>query len=158
MNRFRATLVYKLLILVTTFGCLVQTYRLNAYRPPSDSSDSCLHDLACRLSKRGLKARVVAERKDGLLVGAIYFTQTELKDSEIRNLSPGSTSVSPWRGTIKITYDSKLPMTEHRFINSDDSEYHYGPFVIFGDKELIRKIAEILSTSDSRSSSLSILK
>jgi hypothetical protein len=42
-------------------------------------------------------------------------------------------------------------MTERRFMNSDDYECHYGPFVIIGDKELIRKIAEILDSSDFRS-------
>jgi hypothetical protein len=148
MNNFRGALAYKLLILITTGGCLVQSYRLHSYKLPRDSSDSCLHNCACTLLKGGLKCRIVSERNDGLLVGAIYLTQTELKDIEIRNLWPSSISVSQWQGTVKITYDSNLSKTEHRFINSDDSEYHCGPFVVVGDQELIRKIAEILGSNE----------
>jgi hypothetical protein len=144
MNSFRAAFACKLFILIAAGGFLVQSYRLHSYRP---SGDSRLHNIACTLLKGGFKGRVVSERQDGLLIGAIYLTQTELDDNEIRNLVTCSNIASQWRGTVKIIYDPN-PISQRRF-NNDGSEYRYGPFLLFGDKELIDKIAEILSSGDS---------
>jgi len=144
MKNFQS-LTYKLLLVITTSGCLVQSYRLNmSYRLHNNlSSRDGLHDLMHMLIiKGGLKARAVSERQDGLMVEAVFLTQAQKDDDAIRSLLAGHSS-SRWRGTVKIIYDPN-PLSDRHFSEINGSEFRYGPFLFFGDSELIGAIAEIL--------------
>jgi hypothetical protein len=142
MNSFRAALVHKVLILIMGVGCLVQSYRLHCFDPSNASSDADLQNLARGLFEGGLEGRVVAERQDGLLIGAIFLTQTDLNDNEIRRLIIDPNWDSRWHGTVKIYYDP-----QRQFVGNEDFEYRYGPFLLFGDQELIHRIVEMLGSS-----------
>jgi hypothetical protein len=143
MKTFQADLVYKLLLVITVGGCLIQSYRIHYSLPSSDNlpSRDGLHDLMRMLIiKGGFKGRAVSDRQDGLMVEAVFLTQAKKDDNEIRSLLAGHSS-SRWRGTVKIIYD---PNPDRHFSEINGSEFHYGPFLFFGDSELIGAIAEIL--------------
>jgi hypothetical protein len=130
-------MIYKLLILILGVACIIQTCRLYT---PQTSDVSILHDLAHGLITEGLNCRLVADRKDGLLIATVYLTQSDLDDQEIRSLPIRSDRLSRWRGTVRIICDPSS--TTYR----SPGDHRYGPFLIFGDEELVQKIGEILAS------------
>jgi len=146
MGVSRPALVYKALIGLLGLACLVQSYWLYQSRTAQELS---LQSIAFRLRRQaGFNFRVVSDRQDGLLIENMFLTQSDLADGEIRSLAIDPTQMERWRGTVKVFYEPSLQFT--RWIGEDSEyNYRYGPYLMFGDEELLKAIKELLQ-SDNR--------
>jgi hypothetical protein len=141
----RIRFVYLCPLLLLGSVCLFQNYWPSA---PSNDYDPSLYKLAYRLRNAGLEFRAVSPRCDGLLVSALYLTQTDLDDASIRSLALDPTQMQKWHGTVKVFFESDPHFQLCVFDDWNDCAYRYGQFVFFGDKELLDEIANKLGSAN----------
>jgi len=107
-----------------------------------------LQELADRLHAAGLEFRALSPRQDGLASNAIYLTQTDLDDVSIRSLTLDSTRMERWNGTVEVFYESNPKWALYMGDDWGECAYCHGPFVIFGDKVLLKQIEKVLESKE----------
>jgi hypothetical protein len=117
--------------------CLYQTWRL--YQVGLTASQSSLHELTLRLHRAGSPLRVVPQRKDGFLLGAIFLTETDQGIAELQRLpiDPGKSAL--WTGTVVVIDDSN-PDFACDTGSWAENGLRRGPLVFFGDRAIIESI------------------
>lgn len=105
-------------------------------------------ELADHLDRAGLKLRLCSTRKDGVLTRFVYMTTTDKTWDELSSLRRNdSRSFREWRGTVyceRTNNDWRLAF--------DLRDEHYmtaGPFVFYGDTELLERIRALLMPLES---------
>ena len=110
-----------------------------------------LHDwdipeLADHLNRAGLQVRLQSTRKDGVIGSTAYLTTTAKDWDDLNRLQKVPSRLREWRGTVYC---------EH--VGGDDRAYLVrlwgdhclvsGPFIFYGDAELLQRIGAILAPS-----------
>ena len=141
----RFIFVYLGLLVFLSLACFFLSY--NRFTSKFEGKPS-LHELADRLHDAGLEFRVLSPRQDGLASNAIYLTQTDLDDVSIRSLALDSTRMQRWNGTVEVFYESNPKWALYMGDDWGECAYCHGPFVIFGDKVLLKQIERVLGSEE----------
>ena len=140
MSSFKFHCTYGLLIACCLGLLLCQAPPF--FRATSPLRISDLHELAFHLRQKGLNLRGVPSRGDGLWLDAIYLTNKEQNDTEIHGLTVHPKKVDQWKGTVIVFIDKANSPHDSR--DWGENGLHWGPFLFFGDKELLMQIVEAL--------------
>lgn len=104
-------------------------------------------ELVEHLDRAGLKLRPCSTRKDGVVIRFAYLTTTDKTWDDLSCLRRNNSRFQEWRGTVyceRTNNDWRLAF--------DLRDEHYmtaGPFVFYGDTELLERIRAILTLSES---------
>jgi hypothetical protein len=109
-----------------------------------DLSDWDVPRLAEHLRGRGLPLRAVSTIKDGPIGNNAYLLTADRTWKDLTHLSRGREHIDRWRGTL---YCERLRQPGNRDEQAalwGDCCLLVGPFLFFGDRELLRKVREAL--------------
>jgi hypothetical protein len=137
MSSFKLHCTYSLLVSCVLGRWLYEAQPLFRSGPPVRISD--LHNLAFHLRQNGLNLRGVSPREDGLWLNAVYLTNTEYGVAELKKLTVNPKAVVRWKGTVIVFSDETIDTTDW-----GENGFDWGPFVFFGDKEILLEIARAL--------------
>jgi hypothetical protein len=140
MSSFKLHCTYGLLIVSVLVLWVYQSPSSFQSGPPGRIND--LHDLAFRLRQSGLDLRGVSPREDGLWLNPVYLTNTEYGVAELKKLTVNPKAVERWKGTVIVFSDETIDTTDW-----GENGFDWGPFVFFGDKNILLEIARALETS-----------
>jgi hypothetical protein len=126
-------------------GALLMTVAARLLRrpaPPPAGWD--IPQLIAHLEQEGLRLRTVPVRKDGPLSQEVFLTNTERDWSYFNGLGKDPGQIEQWRGTLYCERGG----AGRRGLDLDglwgDCYLVAGPFVFFGDRELLGKVRAAL--------------
>ena len=134
---YRCHCIYSAIISVLCAVCLYKTWRLD--RVGLTGPESSLHELTVRIHRAGIPLRVVYQRKDGLLLGAIFLTETDQGIAELVCLPIDSEKIGKWAGTVVVVDDSN-PDCPCDTSSWGENGLRLGPLVLFGDPAILERI------------------
>ena len=106
--------------------------------------DWTIPELADHLNRAGLQVRLQSTRKDGVIGSTAYLTTTA-KDWDDLNLLPKDPSqLRQWRGTVYCEYVGGADPS-YLVQQWGDHCFVAGPFIFYGDAELLQRIGAILA-------------
>ena len=111
-------------------------------RPPLDDWD--VPRLVDHLRKEGLQLRVVPTHKGGVPRYNAYLTTTDKKWEEFNHMCKVSEQMARWRGSLYVER-SNYPATRAEYWG--DCCLAAGPFVFFGDRDLLVRVRNVLGES-----------
>jgi hypothetical protein len=103
-------------------------------------------DVADRLREAGLGLRLVATREDGQVHNSAFLTATDMDWAELNVLPKVPEQAGRWRGTL---YVERVWDRQQRDVRTDvwgDSCLAVGPFLFFGDRDLLPRVHDALTT------------
>jgi hypothetical protein len=107
-----------------------------------------IEQVIAQLEQEGLRLRTVPVRKDGPLSQGVFLTSTERNWSYFNCLRKDPGQVEQWRGTLYLERGA----AGRRGLDLDglwgDCYLVAGPFVFFGDRELLGKVRAALHVPD----------
>jgi hypothetical protein len=96
--------------------------------------------LAAHLNARGLGLRVVSVSQDGTNNLAAYLTTTDKRWEDFNRLTRDPLQLDRWRGTLICERDSRGDVWSDRIGPSDDGYLIVGPFLLYGDRDLLDRV------------------
>lgn len=100
------------------------------------------------LDRAGLKLRLCSPRKDGAITRFAYLTTTDKTWADLSCLRRNdSRGFQEWRGTVFCERSNKD--WQLAFDPRDERYLEVGPFVFYGDVELLERIRVLLMPSES---------
>jgi hypothetical protein len=139
-------------LVVAAFGSLVAlalTPGAGSGRPPATASagfaDWDVQRLGRELNDRGLQLHVVAAAEGGAVRNNAYFSQDDRTWKELTVLLKSVKRAGDWRGVV---YCEKVTQPGSRDLQMDawgENARMEGPFLFFGDRELLSRIHEALT-------------
>ena len=138
MRSIKLHFTYGLIILILVVHDIFQAH----FQTQANSIVS-LHDLAVQLQQNGANLRAVPQRPDGLLLDAIYLTQTQQDASTLGRLYIDPNHPEKWTGTVIVLQEG---LRTGHYYSSDWGEHGWiwGPFLFFGDGEILAEIRRAL--------------
>ena len=112
--------------------------------PPLPLNDWGIPELADYLHRAGIRLHVVPATKDGVLQDTAFLTTTERSWHELNRLRKDAKQLAPWRG---ILYCERLEHTKMRTVLEEqwgDYGWSAGPFLFYGDPELLARVRAVL--------------
>jgi hypothetical protein len=102
-----------------------------------------LRELADNLNQAGLKVQLQSPRKDGGFFHNAYLTTSHKEWDELNRLgiNPEPRRIHEWRG---IVYCERAEKGKLELLNWQDQFLVIGPFLFYGDAELLERISAIL--------------
>jgi hypothetical protein len=116
-------------------------------RPPEEGprlDDWDVPRLVDHLSKQGLELRVVSTQNRSTSLHNAYLTTTDKKWGELNHMLKVPEQAEGWRGTL---YVERSHDTDVRAFYWGDCCLVAGPFVFFGDRDLLARVRAVLSKS-----------
>lgn len=104
-------------------------------------------ELAEHLNRAGLNVQLHMRWKADVLIQMAFLTTTDKSWEELNRLTKDPSQIQKWRGTV---YCERLRKEMEPSLDLWDDYYLVaGPFVFFGDPELLERIRAILAPSAS---------
>ena len=101
-------------------------------------------ELADYLDRAGLHVRVQSTREDGVIDQKAFLTTTQKNWADLNRLFKDISCSQAWRGTVHC---ERLGKGEPALQLLDDHYMVAGPFVFYGDTDLLERIDAILALS-----------
>lgn len=95
--------------------------------------------LASYLKEAGLNLRPQSVQEDGRIGQSVYLTSTEKDWQELNGLIKDPKRIHQWRGIVFCTYEGPIA-AENLARQWGDQGLLVGPFVFYGDGELLARI------------------
>jgi hypothetical protein len=111
---------------------------------PSGLEGWSVLDLADHLGRRGLDLRVVPTGRGRPRDAAAFLTTTDKSWSELNVLPQRVEAIDRWRGTVFCERVVQSAGRDHQVELWGDSCLVAGPFLFFGDRELLDRIRDTL--------------
>jgi hypothetical protein len=111
--------------------------------PPLDGWD--IPRLAAHLNGEGLGLRMVATQKDGAVHQTAFLTTTGKGWEDLNRLPKDLNQINRWQGTLyceRVPGGDGWPGLAHP---SDDCCLVVGPFLLYGDRELLGRVRAALT-------------
>lgn len=146
MRRFpRYCLLAHALLALTVLAVSVAQRRGNRAAALQSIDEWDFPQLVEHLNRTGLEVQLQSPRKDGLLVHNAYLTTTS-KDWEALNyLVKDPSRIESWQGVVHCERVGRE--RQPLFHSWDDPCLATGPFVFFGDADLLERIGSTLAPS-----------
>lgn len=112
---------------------------------PIDAWD--IPELAVYLKSRGMEVQLWAVPKSGPLSHSAYLTVTAKQWRDLNILSKDRRRIQEWRGTLyceRIGHSDATPLLEQW---GEDHCLTAGPFLLYGDAELLHRVRAALADS-----------
>jgi hypothetical protein len=111
--------------------------------PPTHPELSTLTELADLLSQAAPELRMVTTAKNGNFESGIYLCKESRSREQLRLLPRTSRDVGKWQGVV---YCERIGNTlpEWEIQEWDEHAMQIGPFLFFGDTDLLRRIDQII--------------
>ncbi|HEY7308423.1 MAG TPA: hypothetical protein VH643_03570 [Gemmataceae bacterium] len=105
--------------------------------------DWSLSELVDHLNREGLGLRMVSPQKNGDIGQAVYLTPTDKGWHDVNALTKDPRRIGEWR---KIIYCESVKGRDPSYLMSQWGEdaLVIGPFLFYGDRELLRRVRAIL--------------
>jgi hypothetical protein len=120
--------------------------RTAATTPVVPLDDWDIPQLVVCLNREGLKLRTVATRKDGVIAQTAFLTTTSKGWEDLTLLPKVQEQINRWQGTL---YCERGPRGEESWADLDqhwgDCYLVVGPFLFFGDRELLGRVRTALT-------------
>jgi hypothetical protein len=97
--------------------------------------------LVAYLNEAGLALRMVSARKDGVIDQAAFLTITDQEWEDLDRLFKNPKWISQWRGTLYC----KRNTAGYDLSHWGDYSLVAGPFLFFGDPELLARVRDALA-------------
>lgn len=106
-----------------------------------------IRGLADHVNRAGLNVQLHSPRKDGVISHNAFLTTThkDWKELNLLGIDPGPSRIQEWRG---IVYCERAGKGERGLPDWEDHSLVVGPFVFYGDTELLERIRAILVPSE----------
>ena len=147
MQRFpRYWLLCTTMLAMTVLGVSLSQRLSTRASAPRSLDDWSIPELADHLNRAGLHMRLQSTSKDGVIGGTVFLTTTA-KDWDDLNLLPKDPSqLREWRGTV---YCERVGGDDRAYLVRlwGDHCFVVGPFIFYGDAELLQRIDAILAPS-----------
>jgi hypothetical protein len=145
MQRFPRYCLIATAVLSMTVLAILLGQRLGNRAPASPSLDDWdIPKLADCLNRAGMKVQLRSPRKDGVLtLHNAYLTTTHKDWDELSRLSISSdpSAIQKWRGVV---YCQRGGKNQARFHFLGEHPFVIGPFLFYGDAELLERIGAML--------------
>jgi hypothetical protein len=128
-------------LLAVTFG----QRRDNPATPAAPLDDWDIPRLVAFLNGKGLGLRLVSTRKDGLLDGDAFLTTTDRDWLDLNELPKVPQLIHRWPGTLYCLRKTGEDDWSDRVVFWGDCCLEAGPFLLFGDRELLARVRAALS-------------
>jgi hypothetical protein len=120
--------------------------RLDSYATPAGPLDDWdIPRLVDHLNGKGLGLRLVSTRKDGLLDGDAFLTTTDRDWLDLNELPKVPQLIHRWPGTLYCQRKTGENDWSDRVAYWGDCCLEAGPFLLFGDRELLARVRAALS-------------
>jgi hypothetical protein len=145
MHRFSRYCLLTTALVAMTLLFLSRNQRRD-YRAASQQSinDWSILELADHLKRAGLEVQVQSTRKDGVIDHTTFLTTTDKDWNDLNRLFKDPRWFQAWGGTVHC---ERLGKGEHALHLLDDHYLVAGPFVFYGDTELLKRIGGMLAPS-----------
>jgi hypothetical protein len=97
-----------------------------------------------RLESGGLHLRPIAASKTGPIQRNVYLTRTDQEWVELNSLLKGREQIDRWRGTVYCVMPGQAEELKNQIDSWGDCCLCLGPFVFFGDRQLLGEIRDVL--------------
>jgi hypothetical protein len=144
MQRFpRYCLLCTAALTMTVLAASLSRHLGNRQDAPRSLDDWDIRELADHLNQAGVKVQLQSSRKDGAFLNNAYLTTTHRDWEELMRLciDPGPSRIHEWRGIVycERAGEGKLEPPQWK-----DHLVVIGPFLFWGDVELLERIGAIL--------------
>ena len=119
----------------------VERRKTNSARLTTPLHDWDIPRLANYLNTRGLALRLVSTRKDGAIGQMAFLTTTNRGWDELNGLAKSADWIDRWRGTLFCEWNMS---GEDLLRQLGDHGMMVGPFLFFGDPELLERVRAAL--------------
>ncbi len=147
MQRLR---IHGPLIAIFTTGALLVVWLGSSRVEPASRGvptvDWDIRRLAAFLNERGLELRVVATRRDSSPEASAFLTTTDKEWKDLNLLIKGSGQKNKWRGTLYCEHDGVSGNWFDLPQQWGDCCLAAGPFLFYGDPELLARVRVSLDT------------
>jgi hypothetical protein len=123
--------------------CLSRRESRGPADPPLDGWD--IRELVAHLRTAGLALRVVPTQKDEVVSHNAYLTTTDQRWEEFNRLPKSCDLIDSWRGTVYVEKGPADADQSDRMQLWGDCCLAAGPFLFFGDPELLARIRSALA-------------
>jgi hypothetical protein len=143
--------VYLSLLFMTALGLTaLDHWRPRPQAPLPDVTEQWdSRDVGEHLRGTGLECRVVGVDSGGLDKGSAFFTETDKTWGELNALPKTVESIASWRGSVFCRKVGSTDGWAYQMELWGENCLQVGPFIFFGDAELLGEIGESLATPSS---------
>jgi hypothetical protein len=128
------------LLVWTVVAVMLQLHSHCPAMPGGPSDDWDIPQLVAYLNARGLGLRLVSGRKDGLLEREAFLTTTDRSWADLNELPKVRQFLHLWSGTLFCQRKRGESDRSSARENWGDCYLETGPFLLFGDRELLARV------------------
>jgi hypothetical protein len=142
----RYCLICTAVLAMTVLAISVGQRRANRTATLPSLKDWDIPTLANHLNRAGLNVQLLSPSKDGSIALSAFLTTTHKDWEELNRLgiNPGPSRIKEWRG---IVYCERAGQGEPGSPHWENHSLVVGPFLFYGDAELLERIAVLLVPS-----------
>jgi hypothetical protein len=145
MQRFpRYCLLSTTVLALTLMALPLGQHLRNRTDPPLTLDGWDIRELAEHLNRTGLAVRLRTSQKDGTLANTTFLTTADESWEELNRLVKDSKRITEWRGTV---FCERAEKEEREWLLRLWKGHCLaaGPFVFYGDDELLERIGDLLA-------------